>query len=129
MYHLSQIILIITTIEMKEELYSFSKKKSTKSHNFWENATIDKIDERCLVRHYYVLYIHWNQNVEIRMLKSDPKPPIFFPQVHINISLWFWCAIFWNHLEIWKNLRYEDVKWQTKASSSFSKNSVKLHIQ
>jgi len=40
------------------------KKRSTKSHNFWENAIVEKIDGTCLG--YFV-------HNEIRLFKNAPK--------------------------------------------------------
>jgi len=46
---------MIATIEIKEDLCIFLiKKRSTKLHNSWKKATIDKSDETCLVRQYFV---------------------------------------------------------------------------
>jgi len=52
---------MIATVEIKEDLCSFPmKKRLIKSHNFGGNATIDKIDERCLVnRGYFVRTLKW----------------------------------------------------------------------
>jgi len=60
------------TIAMKEDFCSFlMKKRLIKLCSFSENATVGKIDERCLVRAVLCTYVG--------MLKSTTKVLIIFP--------------------------------------------------
>jgi len=76
--HLCGIVLMIATIEMKEDLCSFPMKKHQQSCTIFEKMSL----LTRLMKGVWLgstLYIHWNGNVEIRMLKSVPKFFIFFP--------------------------------------------------
>jgi len=88
---------MITTIEVKEDLCNFPmQKRSMKLSNFWENATVHKIDERCSIRWYFEHTQKsecWDQNAQKYSQNSNS---FVAGTYHDHIDMEF----FSNHFEV-----------------------------
>jgi len=114
--HLCGIILMITIIEMKEDLCNFPmKKRSTKSCNFWKNATFEK--------DVWLVVLFTYAKMEMLKLECSKVLQKLWYFYYRYISLWYWCVIFF---QIFLRCRKKDMRMWSDGPTCLL-HSQKIH--